>query len=135
MANDAITFYEPGSDLTVEAAAAITGSRFVKLAGNRSADGNLRVNHGATGKVLGVARADIANGKKGSVISAPGVIVGVLASGALAAGDSVTSDATGRAIVAAGAGGAVVHCAGVVVTAAADATIAQVRLIPHSVTV
>lgn len=132
--NEAITYYEPGSDITVQAAAAITAKRFVHIAGNRSADGNLTAQHSAGAKSFGVARVDIALGKKGPIITAPGVVVSVTAGEALAAGDSVRSDATGAAIKPAGAAASVQHCDGVVMTAAAINTDAQVRLVQHSVT-
>lgn len=139
---DAISFYSPGSDLTVHASAALTGAHFVGVSGNRNAgDGLIAVTHAiaATGPVLGIMRTDVANGKLGPCITEVDTIAPVLAAGAIAAGQLVVSDALGRAVALApaglAAGAGVIYIAGVCVTAAADATLAQILFRPFTLVI
>lgn len=135
--NDAIPFYEDGDELTCTATAAVTGKRFVRITGNRQADGTISVGPcGAGQKPLGVAMFDAGVGKRVTVHSIDSHhCMPVTASGAIAAGDSVASGAAGVAVVAGGAPGTVVHCAGIAVNGAADGADAQVSLSRHSTTV
>jgi hypothetical protein len=101
MANESIPLFEDGSSPTCVAGAAITGKRFVKVAGTRSADGLITVVPAAAGdKVFGVAYQDAAIGTRVVVWAEPGMIVPVKTGAvALTAGVEVQSDATGQAIV------------------------------------
>jgi hypothetical protein len=128
VADDVIPFYSPGSDLTCHAAVAITGKRFVHIAGNRAANGLIQVNHQASHVALGVARYTAALGKPVPVITEQDTVVPVTLGASLAAGVSVTSDAQGRAIAAAAGAPA----AGILVTAGVNGADGQVLLRPHT---
>lgn len=133
MANDAITYYEPGATITGHATAAVTGKRFVNISGNR-VGGNIAVAPAAAGaNVFGVAGWDAAAGEKVTVIR-ENAVVPVTAAAAIAAGASVTSDATGQAVTATGAAGAVVHAVGRAVADAAVGADCLVALQRHSFT-
>lgn len=124
MADDCIPFYLPGSDITGHVTAAVTGKRFVRISGNRSADGNVSIAPPAAGgRVFGVARWTGAAGAKVGVITQPGAIVPVFAAAAVAADQEVQVDATGAVIPL--AGGVAV---GRAVTAALINTDAQIEL-------
>lgn len=133
MANDCIPFYEPGSTITADATAAVTGKRFLKISADRTAGpglntsgagGNLQVAHAtAAGRICGVAGWDAAIGAKVAVIRGNSRVVPVLAGAAIAAFEQVEVGANGTAVPLA-AGVAV----GYAVTAAANATDAQISL-------
>lgn len=135
--NELIPFKEHADRLTCTPSAAVTGKRFVVISGDRNADGTYTIAPSAAGgKAIGVAAWDAGVGVRVTVVTRDsGDIVPVTAGGALAAGQSVVSDATGQAVVAAGAAGAVVHALGIVMTGAAAGADAQIKLTPHSVTV
>ena len=98
---ECIPFFEPGQRLTGQAAAAIVGKRFVKINGNRLADGSFPIVHaGAGDPAFGVSGWSAAIGGKVNIIRVPGIIVPILCPGALAAGVEVASDAEGRAVAA-----------------------------------
>jgi hypothetical protein len=108
MANDMVPTLRPGEDATGQATAAVTGKRFVRISGARTArfnvlpttaDGNnYKVAPAAAGgMVFGVAKYDQPNvgGKVG--IAREGIVV-VTAGSALTAGAFVMSDGTGQAV-------------------------------------
>lgn len=106
MANDCIPYKKPGEDFTGQAFAAITGKRFLDVAGNRtsgpllastSEGSNYQVAHCAAGKrPVGVSMYDAPiNGKVGII---NGGIVPVTAGGTITFGQEVQSDATGQAV-------------------------------------
>lgn len=97
--NSATPFWDSGDTITAHAAAPLYGKRFVAIAGPRT-EGNPTVNYPAAGgaKVFGVTGYDVAAGAKVTVHHAPPIVVPVTAGAAVAAGDLVTSDATGRAV-------------------------------------
>jgi hypothetical protein len=112
--------YAPGQAITAVATAPVSGRRFVKPSGNRTAGGNLAVAHAASGdRALGVAVGDTPSGQLVTVVR--GGVVRVTAGGAIAAGAAVQSSADGKAIPA--AAGAVV---GIAVTGVADGGIAEI---------
>lgn len=123
MANEMIDVYNPGTDITGRAQAAVTGCRFLKIAGNRSG-GNISVNHAtAAGRVCGVSKYDAAVGEIVGVARGKDRVVRVLASGVIAAFGEVEVGANGVA-VAKTAGVAV----GYALTGATDATLAEISL-------
>jgi len=112
--------YSPGANITAEATAAVTGRRFVKITGNRTAAGNLAVAPAAAGdRAFGVAADDAPAGQLVRV--ARGGVVRVVAAGAIAAGASVQVGAGGA--VSTAAAGVVV---GFAVTGAADGAVAEI---------
>lgn len=133
-ANECIPFYEPGARITVDASAAITGKRFVKISGDREAGpalntnttgGNLRAAPAGAGeRIFGVASHDAA--QEGKVTVLTGGIVPVTASGAIAAGAEVKVGAAGVAVTSGSTAGTVV--VGMCVSAAADGEDAQILL-------
>lgn len=135
--NDLIPFKEDAERVTCTPSVAVTGKTFVVISGDRNADGTYTIAPaGVGGKVFGVAAWDCPVGGKVTVVTlASGHIVPVTAGAALAAGDSVVSDAAAEAIPAAGGAGTVQHAAGIVLTGAADGADAQVQLTRHSLTV
>lgn len=137
MANDLIPFKEPADRVTCTPSVAVKGKTFVVISGDRNADGTYTIAPaGANGKVFGVACWDAAIGEKVTVITIEsGLIVPVIAGAALAANNSVVSDAAAEAAVAAGGAGTVQHAVGIVLTGAADGDDAQIHLTRHSVTV
>ena len=90
--------YEPGQDITGAATAAVTARRFVKIAGNRSAAGNVAVTPAAAGdRAFGVAGHDAATGQLVRVVRGASRVVRVTATGAIAAGAEVQVGANGTA--------------------------------------
>ena len=82
MANDAISYYEPGQDLTAVATAAVTGKRFLMISGDRSTTsfsaGNVSVAPAtAAGRICGVAAYDAAVGALTGVLRGSGRVVPV----------------------------------------------------------
>lgn len=128
MANECISFYEPGKNLTAVATAAVTGKRFVAISGNRSTAsataGNLSVAHAtAAGRIAGVSQADAAVGALVGVLRGNSRVVPVTAGAAITAFQEVEVGAAGVAVPKA-AGVAV----GYAVTGAANGTDAQISL-------
>lgn len=114
MANDAITIYEPGSDITCSVTSAVTGKRFVAISGNKlgglpgtldttASGGNVQVAPAAAnGRIFGVARYDQATvGGLVAVAKAPGIVIPVTAEAALTANQEVAVGAAAGAKVAA----------------------------------
>jgi predicted RecA/RadA family phage recombinase len=103
---DAIPFYEDGDELTATATAAVTGKTFVRISGDKQADGSLSVAPAGAGALaIGVAMYDAAVGQKVTIhtINSGHVMPVTAGAAALAAGARVASDAGAHA-VAAGAG-------------------------------
>ena len=112
--------YSPGANITAEATAPVLARRFVKIAGNRTAAGNLAVAPAAAGdRAFGVAADDTSAGQLVHV--ARGGVVKVIAAGAIAAGASVQVGA--GSTVSTAAAGVVV---GFAVTGAADGAVAEI---------
>lgn len=110
--NECIPYYEPGTRIpaSVLAEKAVTGKRFVKIAGDIQgsglfeglqdsvAGGNIQIEHaGAAGRCLGVSSHDAAAGDKVTVLCAP-MVVPVTAGEAIAAGEEVGIGANGVAM-------------------------------------
>ena len=138
LANDCIPIYEPGGTITAKASAAVTGKRFVKITADAEGGGfqGLDANSdggnivcgpcGAGEQAFGVANHDAVLGARFGVLSTPGLVVPVLTAGAIAAGEDVMSDATGKAVAyVAGLGN---HAIGVCIADAANATDAPIKL-------
>lgn len=109
--NECIPYYEPGSNITAKAEAAVTGKRFVAISDPMENDpetldatyvspqgGNVVVSHAAAAspKVLGVASWDAGIGSRLVVITAPRALP-VTADGAITAGDLVEVGTAGKA--------------------------------------
>lgn len=123
MANECISIYEPGRDITGRASAAVTGKRFLKISGNRSS-GNIAVAPAdAAGRVCGVAKYDAASGDIVGVLRGKDRVVPVTAGGNIAAFAEVEVGANGQAITKA-SGVAV----GYAVTAATSGNDAEISL-------
>lgn len=116
--------YDPGKDITAEATAAVTALQFLKIAGNRTAGGNIAVAPAAAGdRPCGVAGNDAPTGGLVRVVRGNSRVVRVTASGAIAAGAEVQVGANGTAATKA-AGVAV----GYAITGAADTANAEISL-------
>jgi hypothetical protein len=97
MANELIPYEEPGSRVTAQASAAVTGKRFVNVSGNRTANGKYQVAHAtAAGAAFGVSVYDAASGDPVGVIRVG--IVPVTAGGTIAAGARVEVGANGQVV-------------------------------------
>lgn len=111
--NECIPYQEPGERLpcSVKSGKAVVGKRFVKVAadiqgGNpngltTNTEGNNYVIEQAGANLdspLGVASHNAASTKKVTVLASPGMVVPVVAGGAVSAGDKVGIDSEGRAI-------------------------------------
>lgn len=111
--NECIPYYEPGTRIpaSVLAEKAVTGKRFVKIAGDVQgsglleglqdsvAGGNIQIEHAGANEEtpLGVASHDAAAGDKVTVLCSP-MVVPVTAGEAIAAGDKVGIGANGVAM-------------------------------------
>lgn len=98
---DSIPLYDDGDYLPCKAAAGVLGRRFVKVSGNRSADGNISVALAGAGEdVFGVAQFDPRAEEDSfvTVAAGHGLIMEVDTGAAVAAGQAVQSNATGQAI-------------------------------------
>lgn len=130
MANEVRPFYEPGGAITGHPTTAVIGKRFVAISGDRQSSangGNVSIAPaGAGARIFGVASHDAAVGDKVTVLRIPGIVVPVVADGAIAANAEVTVGAAGKAKTL-GAQTAV-FVVGRVLTAAADGADAQVEL-------
>lgn len=127
-ANPAVPFWDEGNTFTGHALTAVTGKRFVAVTGAAVGD-NPGVGHAAasaTVKSVGVAAYDAPAGSKVSVYSSPGIVMPVVAVGAIAAGALVWSAADGRATATTVAGA---QPAGLAMRDAADGTDAPIKLI------
>ncbi|HEU5046147.1 MAG TPA: capsid cement protein [Nocardioidaceae bacterium] len=126
MANDAIPFFDDGDELTCTAPAGVSGKTFVKISGDKQDDGTYTIATAAAGdRALGVAAWDAAAGKRVTVQTIDsGLVMPVVASGALAADDPVAVAAGGLAIKAAAGALAV----GYALTSAADGADAEIKL-------
>lgn len=125
-----IPFKEDAERVTCTPTAAVIGKRFVSISGDRNADGTYSIAPTpAGGKAFGVACWDAAIGKKVTVVTiTSGHIVPVTASAVVAAGASVTSDATSQAVTAAGAA----RAQGIALTGAAANADCMVQLTNHT---
>ncbi|SIK83288.1 DUF2190 family protein [Mycobacteroides abscessus] len=98
MTNENVGVYEPGRDITGRATAAVTGKRFLKISGNRTATGNIAVAPAdAASRVCGVSKYDAASGDIVGVARGNSRVTYVTADGALAAFDEVEVGAAGKA--------------------------------------
>ncbi|WP_255799418.1 DUF2190 domain-containing protein [Mycobacteroides abscessus] len=98
MTNENVGVYEPGRDITGRATAAVTGKRFLKVSGNRTATGNIAVAPAdAAGRVCGVSKYDAASGDIVGVARGNSRVTYVTADGALAAFDEVEVGTAGKA--------------------------------------
>lgn len=101
MSNDVIPFHDPGDTVTCRASGAVTGKRFVTIAGPREDELYLVARSGLGAVVFGVASRDAA-ADADVMVFRPGAVLPVTVGAAgLDAGDPVKSDAAGRAVVAA----------------------------------
>jgi hypothetical protein len=133
VANECISYYSPGTDITGHVATAVTGKHFVKISANRqsgpalsdtSEGGNVQIAPAtAASRIFGVARWDGAVGDKVAVCCSPGEVVPVVAGGAIAAFDEVEVG-TGATAVTKSSGVAV----GYALSAAASGADAQIKL-------
>lgn len=99
MANECIPYYSPGAEITTHNASGstITGKRLVKCSAAPGTDGNVRVATAGVGdKADGVCLWDQVNGAKGAMLSEG--VVPITSGAAVAAGDLLQSDSTGRVI-------------------------------------
>jgi hypothetical protein len=105
--NEAIPYYEPGGRITGHTEVDITGKRFVAPDGRLNGPGLTGDGQGVTYKIkkpaaggfaLGVASHDALAGSKVTVLCDPGMVVPVLAGGALTAGQEVQADVDGKAV-------------------------------------
>lgn len=91
---------DPGKNYTAKAgAAAVRGSRFVSYIAGGTRQVSKVAEATATSAVVGVSKYDIPANTEGGILK--GGAAGVIAGGAVVAGDRVVSDAQGRAIKAA----------------------------------
>lgn len=109
MQNECIPLYEPGGRLTGHCEAAVVGKRFVDISDDlqgtgspglttSTAGGNIQVSPAtAGGTALGVASHDAAIGKKVTILCDPGMVVPVIADGAITAGEEIEVGAAGKA--------------------------------------
>lgn len=103
-----IARFKPGENVPAYAGADVSAGRFVRVSATKDSRGSYVMQHcGAGARANGVAERDAVGGVKdwrgGFNVVRRGAIARVTAGAAVAAGDDVQSDATGRAItVAAG---------------------------------
>lgn len=98
-ANECNPFKLPGTDVTGQATAAITGKRFVGISGNILADGSLSLAPAAAAsRAVGVAKYDAAVGEKVGVYRGARMVVPVTAGAAITAGQAVEVGTLGQAI-------------------------------------
>ncbi|ASX98681.1 capsid decoration protein [Arthrobacter phage Colucci] len=91
---------DPGKNYTAKTgAAAVRGSRFVSYIAGGTRQVSKVAEATATSAVVGVAKYDAAANKEVGILK--GGAAGVIAGGAVVAGDRVVSDAQGRAVKAA----------------------------------
>lgn len=97
---DAIPLYDSGNYLPCKAADGVLGKRFVDVSAARDANGNIVVAHAGAGtRPLGVCQFDARASEDFYVTVAAGakLIIPVIASGAITAGDEVEVAAGGLA--------------------------------------
>lgn len=119
---DYIPVFKPGEDLTMTAAATITGGQLVYV----SAANSVTPTAGATAAWLGVATTDATSGQKVGITS--GGVQEITASGAVAVGDVLIPASNGR-VAAIGAGTNYAQVVGIALTAAADGAKPRVRMV------
>jgi predicted RecA/RadA family phage recombinase len=119
--------YDPGDEITCVAAAAITGGQVVEVTGVGTTPSvtNVTPTTGVSKKVLGIAPNDAASGAR--VLVKSDGIWDLVASGAIVAGDLVTSAAAGK--VAAIGAGTFDQAIGIALCGAADAGTVRVKLL------
>lgn len=129
MAEQLIPFKEDGERVTCTPTTAVTSKQFVKISGDKNADGTYSIAPcGAGEKAFGVATWDAGIGVKVTVITiTSGHIVPVKASGVIAAGASVKSGALGVAVSATAAD----KSYGLCLSGAVDAADAIIQLAHH----
>jgi hypothetical protein len=89
----------PGTEITAQTTAVVTGKRFVGISGDILADGSLRVAHAAAGtRAIGVAKYDAASGGKVGVFRGARMVVPVTAGANIVAGAAVEVGTNGQAI-------------------------------------
>lgn len=131
---DCIPIHEPGGRLTAVTTGAVTGGRFCAISGDRQATlaintsvtgGNYSVAHAAAGAwALGVAERDTASGAKVTLLTGSGMILPIVADGAMDEGDAVMVGTSGKAKKATAGNNVVGRC----MTTVADAGTAEIRL-------
>lgn len=101
--------YKPGQEVTGFAGTAVIGGRFVKVTGAKTAQGDYPIAHAGAGQnAFGVAEYDSAPATQPATdqerrvnVIRRGAIARVTSGAAVAVGDRVASDASGRAVTAA----------------------------------
>lgn len=89
----------PGTEITAQTTAVVTGKRFVGISGDILADGSLRVAHAAAGtRAIGVAKYDAVSGGKVGVFRGARMVVPVTAGANIVAGAAVEVGTNGQAI-------------------------------------
>ena len=101
------TRYRPGSQITAQATADVTGKRFLKISGGHQAGpalntstsgGNWQVAHAdASDYAIGISSYDALTGKKLIVVGINGGEFPVTADGAITAGDKIQVGTAGKA--------------------------------------
>lgn len=131
MANECISYYDPGTNLPARATAAVTGMRFLKVSGDRdNTVGGVTQNAisvapaDAGGRICGVAQADAPVGGQVGVVRGNSRVVPVKAGGANIAAFAEVEVGAGGVAVTKNTGVAV----GYVVTGATANGVAQVNL-------
>lgn len=120
--NPCIEYYPSGRKVTMQAAGAITGKRFLKVSADRANDLIQVVQCTAAAKAVAVAANDAASGETLATFGV-GFIVPVTAGGTVVAGTEVECDSSGRAVALA-SGKACGYC----VSGATSGNDAQIRL-------
>lgn len=117
--------YQPGESIPARATgAAVTGGRFVTVAGAKRDGEPVPIRHAAArSRVIGVTHADAVRDDVVAVLT-HGHVLPVEAGGTITAGDDVSSDANGRAVRFDTSG----VVAGVAFTSAASAEFVLVQL-------
>ena len=131
---ECVPYYEPGAAITATCEDAVTAGRFVHISDPKegpvdnalssTTEGqNIVVSHAtAGGTAIGVSAFDGAIGAKIGVYTAPGIVVPIIADGAITAGDLIEVGTAGKAKLA--NTGKVV---GVALDTAADGAVAMIK--------
>lgn len=105
MANEAISYYDPGQNITGRATAAIVGRRFLMVSGSRdtTVGGPVQGLVGvatatAAGRICGVSQADAASGDPVGILRGNSRVVPVASTTAIAAFAEVEVGAAGVAV-------------------------------------
>lgn len=119
---DGVPFFKPGDDLTGHCTAAVVGQKLVAISGNVQADGTYSIAQAGAGVVcVGVAMRDGAIGDRIPMVTEG--VIGIVSTGALAAGTEVQAGANGE-IIALAAGKKV----GLLLADVAAGAVGQVKL-------